>query len=91
MRRSRETDGQIKGIATLWVGNEQVAELATDKIFNLMISWSGLDVGFDRGTTVGNYASPFKFSGNLHKVTVDLDDDQELDHEGAGRAEMARE
>ncbi|MAH24308.1 MAG: arylsulfatase [Gammaproteobacteria bacterium] len=91
MRRHRQSDGQVKGVATLWVGHEQVAELATDKIFNLMISWSGLDVGFDRGTTVGNYPSPFKFSGKLHKVTVDLDDDQELDHEGAGRAEMARE
>ena len=56
-----------------------------------MISWSGLDIGFDRGTTVGNYASPFTFSGKLHKVTVDLSDDQELDHDGVGRAEMARE
>ena len=91
MRRHRQSDGQVKGVATLWVGHEQVAELATDKIFNLMISWSGLDVGFDRGTTVGHYPSPFKFSGKLHKVTVDLDDDQELDHEGAGRAEIARE
>ena len=40
---------------------------------------------------MGNYASPFTFSGKLHKVTVDLGDDQELDHDGAGRAEMARE
>jgi arylsulfatase len=56
-----------------------------------MISWSGLDVGFDRGTTVGNYTSPFTFNGKLRRVTVDLKDDQELDHDGAGRAEMARE
>ena len=62
-----------------------------NSIFTLMISWSGLDIGFDRGTTVGNYASPFTFSGKLHKVTVDLSDDQELDHDGVGRAEMARE
>ena len=91
MRRHRQNDDQVQGVATLWLNNEQVAELETDKIFHLMISWSGLDVGFDRGTTVGNYPSPFKFSGKLHKVTVDLEDDQELDHDGAGRVEMARE
>ena len=62
-----------------------------------MISWSGLDIGLDRGTTVtdylgdGRYLGPFEFTGTLHKVTVDLDDDQEVDHEAAGEAELGRE
>ena len=91
MQRQPQDDNTVIGRASLRVDDVEVAELSTNSIFTLMISWSGLDIGFDRGTTVGNYASPFTFSGKLHKVTVDLSDDQELDHDGVGRAEMARE
>ncbi|MEC7663655.1 MAG: arylsulfatase [Pseudomonadota bacterium] len=91
MQRQPQDDNSVIGRASLRVDDVEVAELSTNSIFTLMVSWSGLDIGFDRGTTVGNYASPFTFSGKLHKVTVDLSDDQELDHDGAGRAEMARE
>ncbi|MEC8349118.1 MAG: arylsulfatase [Pseudomonadota bacterium] len=91
MQRQPQDDNTVTGRASLRVDDVEVAELSTNSIFTLMISWSGLDIGFDRGTTVGNYASPFTFSGKLHKVTVDLSDDQELDHDGVGRAEMARE
>ena len=91
MQRQPQDDNSVIGRASLRVDDVEVAELSTNSIFTLMISWSGLDIGFDRGTTVGNYASPFTFSGKLHKVTVDLSDDQELDHAGVGRAEMARE
>ena len=62
-----------------------------------MISWSGLDIGFDRGTTVadydrsGRFVGPFEFTGALRKVTVDLDGDQDVDHDAAGRAELGRE
>ena len=91
MQRQPQDDNSVIGRASLRVDDVEVAELSTNSIFTLMISWSGLDIGFDRGTTVGNYASPFTFSGKLHKVNVDLSDDQELDHDGVGRAEMARE
>ncbi|MFQ3347140.1 MAG: arylsulfatase A-like enzyme [Candidatus Azotimanducaceae bacterium] len=91
MRRSKNPDNSVNGIATLLVDGSEVASMQTDFIFSLMISWSGLDVGFDRGTTVGNYASPFNFTGTLIKVTVDLDDDQDLDHEAVGHIEMAKE
>jgi hypothetical protein len=61
------------------------------------ISWSGLDIGLDRGTTVSDYdgtgrhLGPFIFTGTMHKVTVDLANDQSIDHDSAGRAEVARE
>ncbi len=56
-----------------------------------MISWSGLDIGLDRGTTVTDYASPFEFTGHLVKVEVLLHPDQDLDHDAAGQVVMARE
>ena len=56
-----------------------------------MISWSGLDIGLDRGTAVSHYDAPNIFTGELIKVTVDLADDQIIDGDGVGRAEMMRE
>ncbi len=80
-----------QGVGTLLIDGEPAGEMTTGNIFIILISWSGLDIGHDRGTTVGDYASPFRFSGRLHRVTVELGDDQDLDHESAGRATMARE
>jgi arylsulfatase len=48
-------------------------------------------VGRDRLSPVADYAAPFEFTGTLRKVTVTMDDDQSLDGEGIGAAEMARQ
>ena len=55
------------------------------------VSWTGLDIGRDRGSPVSDYESPFAFTGKLNKVTVTMDDDQRLDGNGVGRAQLARE
>src|SRR5262249_47941476 len=55
------------------------------------VSWTGLDIGRDRGSPVSHYESPFAFTGTLIKVTVTMDDDQMLDGDGIGRAQLARE
>ena len=71
--------------------------METDQIFWLMVSWSGLDIGLDRGTTVADYdrsgrhIGPFEFTGTLVDVTVTLADDQEVDHDAAGATELGRE
>jgi arylsulfatase len=85
------------GVGTLLIDGHPAGVLETDRIFWLMISWSGLDIGLDRGTTVtdyegsGRYVGPFRFNGQITKVTVDLDTDQDLDHDAAGSVELARE
>ena len=79
------------GTGTLLIDGKPAGAMTTRNMFFLLISWSGLDIGLDRGTTVGDYVSPFAFTGTLTKVTVDLAVDQDLDHEGAGNAVMARE
>ena len=53
--------------------------------------WTGLDIGRDRGSPVSDYASPFAFTGKLVKVTVTMDDDQTLDADGVGRAQLAHD
>ena len=59
--------------------------------FTSFISWSGLDIGRDRGSPVSHYDAPFTFTGKLRKVTVTLDDDQALDATSAAAAALARE
>jgi arylsulfatase A-like enzyme len=72
-------DGVPAGRTESWLG------------FYNLISWTGLDIGRDRGSPVSHYQTPFKFTGRLIKVTVTMDDDQVLDGDGVGRAELARE
>ena len=55
------------------------------------ISWSGLDIGRDRGSPVSHYEAPFTFTGKLRKVTMTMDDDQALDAETAATATLATE
>ena len=48
-------------------------------------------IGRDRGSPVSHYEAPFEFTGTMRRVTVDMHEDQKLDGEGVGNAEMARQ
>jgi hypothetical protein len=71
-------DGVPAGRTESWLG------------FYNLISWTGLDIGRDRGSPVSHYQAPFDFTGRLIKVVM-MDDDQVLDGDGVGRAQLARE
>ena len=85
--------GIVPGAAviTLLIDGEAVGEVKTPKGFVSLISWSGLDLGRDRGSPVGDYAAPFAFTGHLRKVIFEVMDDQVLDGDKVGQAEMARQ
>ena len=70
---------------------EPAGAIQTQLSFNNFISWSDLDIGRDRSSPVSHYEPPFEFTGQLLRVTVDMHDDQKLDGEGIGAAEMARQ
>lgn len=76
---------------TLLVDGQPAGSLKTSAGFMTLISWSGLDIGRDRGSPVGPYAAPFQFTGTLRKVTVVMDGAQDLDHQAVGNAEMGRQ
>jgi arylsulfatase len=62
------------GAATLSVDGREVAKGRIEKTVPIRISLDeGLDVGEDTGTPVNlNYDVPFKFTGEIDKVTIDL-------------------
>lgn len=78
-------------IGTLLIDGAAAGAAPLDLGFATLISWSGLDIGMDRGSAVGSYAAPFRFTGRLRKVTMTMDPDQALDGVAAGRAAMARQ
>jgi len=76
---------------TLLINDEPAGSLQSKIGFNNFISWSGLDIGRDRGSPVSHYVAPFEFTGFLKKVTVTLGPPRSVDQEGAAKAAMARE
>jgi hypothetical protein len=62
------------GTATVTVDGKEVAKGRVEKTVPIRIAFDeGLDVGEDTGTPVNlNYDVPFKFTGIIHKVTIDL-------------------
>lgn len=91
-RLSRGRAGEaLKSRYTLLIDGQSAGSIDTERYFKSLISWAGCDIGCDRGTPVGDYVAPFEFTGDLSKVTVVLDDDQQLDGDTVGRAELGRE
>jgi arylsulfatase len=78
-------------VIRLLIDGEPAGTSETDLGFHNFISWTGLDIGRDRGSPVADYAAPFSFTGVLKKVTVTMDPDQTLDGAAVGEAEMARQ
>jgi arylsulfatase A-like enzyme len=62
------------GLATINVDGKEVAKGRIDKTIPMRITLDeGFDVGEDTGTPVNlNYDVPFKFTGKLEKVVIDL-------------------
>ena len=78
-------------VATLLIDGAAAGGFTTQLGFISFISWSGLDIGRDRGSPVSHYEAPFAFTGTLRKVTVTMDDDQALQADKASAAVLARE
>jgi arylsulfatase len=62
------------GTATVTVDGKEVAKGRVEKTVPIRVSLDeGLDVGEDTGTPVNlSYDVPFRFTGTIHKVTIDL-------------------
>jgi arylsulfatase A-like enzyme len=93
VRQTEPAKGARTGFSeyTLLIDGEPVGAMQTQLSFHNLISWSGLDIGRDRGSPVSHYAAPYEFTGRLLRVTVAMHDDQKLDGEGVGNAQMARQ
>ena len=61
------------GTGVLTVDGVEAGRVEIERIVRGWAAFSGLDVGCDNGAPVGlGYESPFRFTGELHKVEVEL-------------------
>ncbi|MGC8532529.1 MAG: arylsulfatase [Acidiphilium sp.] len=75
----------------LLVDDDEVGRLRCESGFNTLISWSGLDIGMSRGSPVGEYAPPFRFTGQIQRIEMRLEPRGLVSGDGIGQAEMARQ
>jgi len=66
------------------VGHGPIGVLAADRV-----AYSGIDVGCDRGVPVGPYDAPNAFDAILHRVRVEVAEDQVLDEVAILRIDAA--
>ncbi len=79
--------------ATRLLDGEPAGRLDTRMVgVNSMVSFSGFDIGLDRGSPVSHYAAAFRFEGGkLYKVVYTLDPMQQLDYDKLAPVELARQ
>ena len=79
------------GLGTIIVNGRSVATGRIERTeFGVFSADEGADVGADEGTPVTeSYKVPFKFTGKIAKVTIDLLDMKKADIEDAKRARKA--
>jgi hypothetical protein len=92
-RQPRPAVGIGPGVTefTVSIDGEACGQIESGLGFFNFISWSGLDIGRDRGSPVSYYEAPFTFTGELSRVIVTMENDQTLDSESVARALLARE
>jgi arylsulfatase A-like enzyme len=80
-----------KRVATLLIDGKPCGSAPITYGFFTLVSWSGLDIGLDRGSPVSTYEAPFTFTGELRKVTITMNPDRVLDGDAVGASEMGRQ
>ena len=83
--------GQHKGEGTLFINGKACGSVVLPQTYRAQASFIGVEVGQAPKPSVGEFEAPFKFTGTLHKLLVDLDDDQVTDAEGEMRAALRQQ
>ncbi len=87
-----EKTGQFRGQGTLTIDGEQAATGELPRTWPINPATAALHCGRDGGSPVSEaYRPPFAFTGTLHRVVVELADDQQRDVEAERRASLAED
>ena len=83
--------GEFRGEGTLYINGKACGSVVLPQTYRAQASFIGLEVGQAPKPSVGEFAAPFPFTGVLHSVVVDLDDDQVVDPGGELKAALRQQ
>ena len=84
--------GRATGHGELFVDDESVGAIDIPRIIRGFAAFSGMSVGCDLIAPVGTtYESPFRFTGAIDRIEVDVDDGTEADSDAEMRNEMGKQ
>ena len=84
--------GPQRGTATLLIDGERVGGVDIPRTWPFIAAQAGLHCGRDDGSPVSDqYEAPFRFTGTLRHVIVELADDQQLDAAAERQAVVAED
>ncbi len=80
------------GLGQLYFDGKLVGEAKFEMTVPIIFGIEGLSCGYDFGESVsGHYKAPFRFTGTIHTVTVDVSGELIQDEEAESRLLMARQ
>lgn len=80
------------GLGQLYVDGTLVAQTLFDTTVPIVFGLEGLSCGYDFGEAVSEaYSAPFRFSGEIHEVVVELGGELIVDEEAEARRLMAQQ
>jgi arylsulfatase len=73
--------GRLAGTGSLLIDGVVAASIPMENTWPLLPNATGAHCGYDDGSPVSDrYTCPFEFTGTLHRLTIELADDQEIDY-----------
>ena len=91
LRYEMTKTGEFKGEGTLFINGQACGSVVLPQTYRAQSSFIGLEVGQAPKPSVGEFEAPFRFSGTLHKVVIELSDDQVKDPAGELRAALRQQ
>ncbi|MGE3073555.1 MAG: arylsulfatase [Dehalococcoidia bacterium] len=91
LRYEMRKTGEFAGEGTLFINGKACGTIALPQTYRAQTSFIGLEIGRAPKPSVGDFEAPFVFTGTLHKVVYELQNDQVVDAAGELRAAMRQQ
>ena len=83
--------GEYRAEGTLLIDGEPCGSAALPQTYRAQSSFIGMEVGRAPKPAVADFVAPFPFTGTLHRVEVELGDDQQVDPARSLEAALRRQ
>jgi hypothetical protein len=91
LRFEASKTGPFQAEGALFINGELCGTVEMPRTYRAQSSFIGLEVGQAPKPSVGDFEAPYPFTGTLHRVVFELEDDQSVDAAGELRGALRRQ